>query len=69
MVKKQKNDEKQEAKKRQYTTNIVVIDEGIKCNHCGNRYGHIVKNTYPNGKKRRVCGGCGLPFVSVRIGE
>jgi len=46
--------------------NIVVEDPGIRCPKCGSRYGHRVTNTYPNGNRRRVCGSCGKPFVTVR---
>ena len=53
-------------KKRTCIPNKVVQDPGIKCVHCDERYGHKVTNTYPNGRKRRICGGCGKPFVSVR---
>jgi len=53
--------------KRQYTQAPVAVDPGIPCSHCGRRYGHHITNTYPNGNRRRVCGACGKPFVSVRM--
>lgn len=54
--------------------NIVVMDKGIPCPHCGHRYGHRVTHTYPNGNRRRLCGavdnsGCAMPFVTVRAKE
>ena len=46
------------------TPNIMVKDEGIRCPHCGERFGHCITNTYPNGNKRRKCGGCNTPFMT-----
>ena len=45
--------------------NIVVPNPGVKCPHCQERYGHHITNTYPNGKRRRLCAGCGRPFVDM----
>ena len=45
----------------------AVTDYGIPCNHCGHRYGHKVTNTYPNGRRRRVCGACNMPFVTFQV--
>ena len=53
--------------KRQYTQAPRAIDPGVECTHCKERYGHLVKNTYPNGRKRRICGACGQSFVALRI--
>ena len=53
--------------KRQYIQAPVAVDPGVPCSHCGHRYGHKVTNTYPNGNRRRACGSCGKPFVSVRV--
>lgn len=57
------------AERRQYIQAPVAVDRGIPCSHCGNRYDNRVTNTYPNGNRRRICGKCGLPFVSVRMAE
>jgi len=61
-----KTTSKKAAQKRDYNDNPVVIDRGIQCPHCGEKYGHRVTNTWPNGRKRRLCGGCGMPFASWR---
>ena len=53
--------------KRAYVQAPVAVDQGVPCSHCGERYGHRVVNTYPNGNRRRICGECGKPFVSVRV--
>lgn len=58
---------KSKPKKREQ--NVVVEDKGIPCPHCGLRYGHTVTNTYPNGNRRRMCGGCHKPFVTMRAKE
>jgi hypothetical protein len=55
--------------KREYTTNKTAFDAGIPCPHCKARYGHHVRNTYPNGNRRRTCGTCGMPFVTLRQQE
>jgi hypothetical protein len=44
-------------------------DYGTPCTHCGERYGHTVTHTYPNGNRRRICGNCKKPFISVRLVE
>lgn len=54
-------------KKRQYIQVATVVDRGIPCRHCGALYGHKIRNTYRNGNRRRICGACGKPFVTVRI--
>ena len=51
--------------RKQTEQNIVVKGEGVKCPHCGNRFNSFVKNTYPNGRRRRLCG-CGHSFVEER---
>jgi hypothetical protein len=51
--------------KRQYTTNKVAVDRGIRCPHCGytdRKHGKIT-NTYPNGNRRMICGKCEMPFI------
>jgi len=53
--------------KRSYVQAPRTVDPGIKCPHCGERYGHRITNTYGNGNRRRICGGCGLPWVSIRV--
>lgn len=56
--------------KRQYTENKVVIDTGIPCPHCGHRYGHEKirpMEGYPNGSRRRKCGGCKKNFISRTV--
>ena len=53
-------------KKRAYIQAARVMDAGIPCVHCGHKYDHKVRNTYPNGRRRRICGGCGKPFVTMR---
>lgn len=55
--------------KRQYTQAARVVDHGVPCIHCKHRYDHKVTNTYANGNRRRICGKCGRPFVSVRSKE
>ena len=50
--------------KRRYTQAPMTIDPGVLCVHCGARYGHTITNTYKNGRRRRICGSCGKPFVS-----
>ncbi|MDD5502146.1 MAG: hypothetical protein PHH26_01640 [Candidatus Thermoplasmatota archaeon] len=54
---------------RQYVQSPVVHDEGIKCPHCGERYGHHKAQRYPQGRQRMICGKCGLPFVVWRDEE
>lgn len=49
--------------------NKIITDTGIPCNHCGHRYDHTITNTYANGNRRRLCGKCGKPFVTVRVKE
>ena len=49
--------------RKKHEQNIVVTNHGIRCPHCGNCHGHKVTNTYPNGRRRRLCGECGRPFV------
>lgn len=58
-----------ESVKRPYTIAPRAVDPGVPCVHCGHRYGHVIVNTYPNGNRRRVCGGCGNPFCTTRIQE
>jgi len=55
--------------KRSYVQAPAAIDPGVPCSHCGHRYGHNIANTYPNGNRRRICGGCGKPFVAIRLRE
>ena len=55
--------------KRKYTQAPRVTDKGVECPHCRNRYDHKIKNTYPNGNRRRICGTCGKPFVTMRVNE
>jgi hypothetical protein len=59
--------ESRDAHKRQYTQAPVAVDAGVPCSHCGQRYGHKITNTYPNGNRRRLCGSCKKPFVAVRV--
>ena len=54
------------SKPKPYTPNKTTVDAGIPCPHCGARFGHHVKNTYPNGNRRRICGLCAMPFVSIQ---
>ena len=56
-------------KKRAYIQAPMGTDEGAPCVHCGERYGHKVTNTYPNGNRRRKCGRCGKPWLSRRLPE
>ena len=55
--------------KREYLQGPVILDPGVPCRHCGHRYGHKITHTYPNGNRRRICGGCGLPFITKRMLE
>jgi len=55
--------------KRPYYQGPQVMERGIPCPHCGHLFGHRVTNTYPNGRRRRLCGGCGKPFVAMREQE
>ena len=55
--------------KRAYTQAPRAVDPGIPCVHCGHKYDHTVTNTYPNGNRRRKCGGCGKPFLTQRATE
>ena len=55
--------------KRVYTENKTVLDRGTPCPRCGERYQHSITNTYPNGNRRRICGKCNNPFVTMRINE
>lgn len=52
--------------KRAYVIAPVVTECGIPCPHCGEKFGHRVTNTFPNGIRRRLCGRCGKPFPSRR---
>ena len=65
--KRRKENDMAKKKAKQPEPNIVVPDVGIACPHCKTRHGHKVTNTYPNGRRRRLCGGCGRPFVSAEI--
>jgi hypothetical protein len=63
----------QDRPKRAYIQAPITVDPGVPCVHCGHRYGHLITNTYPNGNRRRICGGgtgevggCGKPFVTAR---
>ena len=56
-------------KKRAYVQAPIVTDPGVPCSHCGHRFDHRVTNTYANGNRRRMCGGCGKPFVTIRAKE
>ena len=58
---------KPKAKKRTYTQAPIATDPGVPCSHCGHKYDHRVLNTYPNGNRRRKCGKCGKPFVTMRL--
>jgi hypothetical protein len=53
--------------RRQYVQSPVVVDGGLPCPHCGERFGHKISHTYPNGNRRRVCGNCAMPFVTIRV--
>jgi len=64
-----KGEEKPQVEKRQYISVPAVIDRGIPCRHCGSLFGHRIANTYANGNRRRICGKCGLPFVTIRSKE
>lgn len=55
--------------KRRYTQAPVAVDPGVGCPHCGNRYEHTILNVYPNGNRRRRCGKCAMPFVTMRVRE
>ncbi len=60
---------KPKAEKRPYTVAPRVMDPGVKCVHCGHLYDHRITHTYPNGNRRRKCGGCGRNFVTMRCQE
>ncbi len=66
MTAKRKAKRKPAAKREPLKT---APDYGTPCVHCGERYGHKITNSYPNGNKRRVCGSCGKPFISRRLKE
>jgi hypothetical protein len=55
--------------RRTYITAPRVIDNGIKCAHCGHCFDHKITYTYPNGNRRRTCGKCGKPFMTIRAKE
>jgi len=57
------------APKPERMPNRITADLGAPCVHCGHRYEHRVTNTYPNGNRRRICGKCGLPFVTRELRE
>lgn len=64
-----KKTRKKETKPR--VQNKIVVDKGNPCPKCGNPYDHRVQNTYPNGRRRVLCGakngsGCGMPFILRR---
>ena len=52
-----------EKPKRRYIQNVVVIDHGVKCPHCGNKYDHEKKQKYPNNMQRYICRQCHMPFI------
>ncbi len=60
---------KKTAKKKTREPLKTTPDYGTPCTHCGERYGHKVTHTYDNGNRRRICGNCGKPFISVRLVE
>lgn len=47
--------------------NRIVQDRGIPCVHCGHLYDHRVTHTYPNQRRRCLCGSCGKPFIAARL--
>lgn len=49
--------------KRKYTNRVLVVDQGMKCPHCGGLYKHRRGNFYPNGNQRINCGTCNRSFV------
>lgn len=52
-------------RKQRREANIVVMNPGVKCPHCGERHNHRITNTYPNGRRRRMCSNCGRPFIDM----
>lgn len=56
-------------KRKHPEPNIVVVDPGVRCPHCHALYEHKVTHVYPNGNRRRICNGCGRPFVSMRVSD
>ena len=62
----EKKTSKKKAPRKKHEANKVTVDPGVKCPHCGEKYGHKIKNTYPNGRKRRICSSCLKPFVSMK---
>jgi hypothetical protein len=46
--------------------NRIVQDTGVRCVHCGHRFDHRVTHTYPNDRRRVLCGGCRRPFITAR---
>ena len=55
--------------RRPYTQNRTALDGGIPCPWCRHRHDHAITNTYHNGNRRRICGSCGKPFVTLRAHE
>ena len=51
--------------RKTHEANKVVVDVGVPCPHCKSAHGHRITNTYPNGRRRRICGNCTKPFVSM----
>ena len=60
---------KKTKQKRSYVNAPRVIDVGIPCPHCSGMYDHIITNVYPNGNRRRICGSCEKPFVTMQRRE
>ena len=51
---------------RKNVPNIKAEDPGVPCPRCRHRYNHTRTNTYANGNRRMICGGCSMPFIAVR---
>ena len=55
-------------KHKKHEANLIVKEGVTRCPHCGNTEKHRVTNTYPNGRRRRICGNpvCGKPFIAFQ---
>jgi len=56
-------------KRKKPEANKTALDRGIPCPYCKAAHGHRITHTYANGNRRRICGECKRPFITIRAKE